>query len=137
MEVEVVAKKIRMDTRTVPLIRRILRELSAPARRFAAECSRFSVGETLGLPYTFNPGLSLGEAILAVIVAFTRIFLGSVLFSLWGVAAWMIYAAIGNPILGVLAVLPIIALFAISMAALMLAISNLVDWIHRKLLAST
>lgn len=92
--------------------------------------TKWNVGDTFGVPHTFNPNLSLTEAVVAVGIAFTRIFLGSLNFSLWGVAVWMTYAAISNPIVRVIAVLPIILLFLISTAALMLGITTAVNWVH-------
>jgi hypothetical protein len=92
---------------------------------------KYNVGEAFGVPHTFNPNLSLIEAVFAVAIAFTRIFLGSMLFALWGVAAWMTYAAIPNPVLRTLAVAPIVALFVLSMFLLMLAITSVVNWLHR------
>jgi hypothetical protein len=94
-----------------------------------AALSKFNVGEAFGVPHTFNPNLSLLEAVFAVAVAFTRIFLGSLLFALWGVAGWTTWGAIGNPVLRIVAVLPIALLFFVSIAAMMVGISSLVDWL--------
>jgi hypothetical protein len=95
--------------------------------------SKWNVGETFGVPHTFAPNLSIAEAFVAVGIALTRIFIGSLTFALWGVAAWITYSAIGNhPILRIVAMLPIAVLFLASLAALMLAISSLVNWLHRK-----
>src|SRR5450432_1188741 len=91
--------------------------------------SKFNVGEAFGVPHTFNPNLSLIEALFAVAIAFSRIFLGSLLFALWGVAAWTTYAAISNPMLRILAVVPIVLLFLVSILTLMLAISSFVTWL--------
>jgi hypothetical protein len=96
----------------------------------AHRLSKWNLGDTFGVPHTFTPNLSIFEAAVAALVAFTRIFLGSVNFSLWGVAAWMTYAAISNPVLRVIAVLPIILLFVITTAALMLGITTAVNWAH-------
>jgi hypothetical protein len=93
--------------------------------------SKWNIGENFGVPHTFNPNLSVGEALFAVLVALGRIFAGCFNFALWGVAAWITYEAIGNPILRVLALLPIALLFLASTAALMFGISLLVNWAHR------
>jgi len=96
------------------------------------DISKWNVGETFGVPHTFNPDLTLREALVAVAVAFSRIFLGSLVFALWGVAAWTTYDAIRNPILRTLALLPIVVLFLVSMAALMAAITFVVNRAHRR-----
>jgi hypothetical protein len=94
--------------------------------------SKWNVGENFGVPHTFNPNLSIGEALLAVLIALGRIFVGCLDFALWGVAAWVTYDAIGNPVLRVVALVPIALLFLASLAALMYGISLLVNWAHRK-----
>ena len=50
--------------------------------------------ERFATPHTFNPALSLSEALVAVAVAFTRIFLGSLLFAIYGVYAFVAWIAI-------------------------------------------
>jgi hypothetical protein len=94
--------------------------------------SKWNVGEAFGVPHTFTPSLSIAEALFAVVIALGRIFVGSLNFALWGVAAWIIFDSIHNPILRVVALLPIALLFVGSMAALMIGISSLVNWVHRK-----
>lgn len=45
----------------------------------------------MAIPHTFKPRLSFTEALVAVIGAFLRIFLGSLIFAFWGtysLAAW-------------------------------------------------
>jgi len=91
--------------------------------------TKFNVGEAFGVPHTFNPNLSLLQALFAVAVAFSRIFLGSLLFALWGVAAWMAYAAVGNPALRIIVVIPIVLLFLLTLLTLMLGISSLAEWL--------
>jgi hypothetical protein len=102
-----------------------------PLERMTA-LSKFNVGEAFGVPHTFNPNLSLSQAVLAAGIAFSRIILGSMLFALWGVAGLLTYAAIANPALRILAVVPIILLFLLSLVTLMLGISMFINWLHRR-----
>jgi hypothetical protein len=103
-----------------------------PPASIRKRLSAVSLGETFGVPYTFNPDLTLVEAVWAVLFALSRIFLGSLVFALWGVCAWTTFAAIHNAVLRILAMLPILLLFLASMAILMIAITRTAAWIQRK-----
>jgi hypothetical protein len=93
---------------------------------------RRSIAEIFAVPHSFNPNLTLVEALVAVAIAFSRIFLGSLLFAVCGVGGWLTYAAIGNPWLRGLALLPIVLLFLATLALLMIGISSLANRILRK-----
>lgn len=78
--------------------------------------------ERFATPHTFNPSLSIPEAAVAVAGAFSRIFLGSLLFAIYGVyslVAWnamsFFWRAVTLPFL--------IIVFLILFAALMIGIS--------------
>jgi hypothetical protein len=85
-----------------------------------------SVYERFAIPYTFKPRLSFAEAVLAAIGAFLRIFLGSLLFAIWGTYSLETWAAIRSYFWRFAALLPLFFLFVLSFAVLMLAISALV-----------
>ena len=82
-----------------------------------------SVLSRLAVPYTFNPNLSLGDALVAVAAALTRIFGASVLFAVWGGVSALAWSAIENRFWRAIAVLPLVLLFLVGLATLMIAIS--------------
>jgi hypothetical protein len=78
--------------------------------------------ERFATPHTFNPALSIPEAMVAVAGAFSRIFLGSLLFAIYGVyslVAWnamsFFWRAVTLPFF--------IVVFLVLFAALMIGIS--------------
>ena len=81
--------------------------------------------ERFAIPYTFKPQLSVLEATCAATMAFLRIFLGSLLFAVWGVYTLMAWSAIHNVFLRIGAVAAMGALFLLCLALLMWAISVL------------
>jgi len=91
----------------------------------ASDPSRSSY-ERFALPYVFKPRLSLAEAAVAAAGALLRIFLGSLLFAVWGATVLFAWNEIRNIILRIAAVLALGALFVILLAFLMLGISALV-----------
>jgi hypothetical protein len=90
-----------------------------------------SVGEALAIPHMFNPSLTFFGALIAVVSALTRIFLGCMLFAMWGVGALAAWSRIHNHFLGALAMIPLFALFLALFASLMIAISTVAGWISR------
>jgi hypothetical protein len=89
-----------------------------------------SVHERFAIPHTFNPNLTVGEATLAAMGAFTRIFLGSVLFAVWGVASALLWNSIASHFWRVVITIPLVLLLLSMMAGLMLgiaAIGNLIS----------
>ncbi len=92
-----------------------------------------SVGEPFAIPYTFNPNLTFLGALIAVASSVTRIFLGSLLFAVWGVGSLMALSRIHNYFWRYMAAAPLLLLFFVSFAALMIAISTGIRWIwpHR------
>ncbi len=85
-----------------------------------------AVYERFRIPYTFKPQLSFREALIATAGAFLRVFLGSLLFAVWGVYSLVIWTTIRSPFWRASVLLPLFVLFLLSIALLMLAISVLV-----------
>jgi hypothetical protein len=79
--------------------------------------------QRLPIPHSFNEGLGFPEAAVAVAQALLRIFLGCLLFAMWGTLAMWLWSAIGSPFWGGLVLVPVLALFVLSLLALMIAIS--------------
>jgi len=82
--------------------------------------------QRLAIPFTFKPELSVGEAIVASLAAFLRIFLGSALFSIYGWNALVMWNTIRSPFWKVAVVPPMILLFLLMFTLLMAAISAVV-----------
>jgi hypothetical protein len=74
-------------------------------------------------PHTFNPNLSLGNALLAVAMCLARVFGACVLFALWGGLSVYVCSAIEDRFWRAAAVLPLVVLLLAAVAALMIAIS--------------
>ena len=97
-----------------------------PRFRRLAQFSKLNLGGAFGVPHTFNPNLSLLQAVFAAAIAFVRIFLASFLFALWGVATWTLCASIRNPAWRIVTLIAMIVVFLGALAALMLTISAIV-----------
>jgi hypothetical protein len=82
--------------------------------------------ERFAIPHTFKPSLSFADALVAVAGAFLRIFLGSLLFAVWGTYTMFAWSRIGNYFLKVLMAAPMILLFLLSFGLLMRAIAAMV-----------
>ena len=96
-----------------------------------AEAAKRSSYERFAIPYSFKPRLSVVEALIASTIAFLRIFLGSSLFAVWGTFTWTWLAHIHNVILRGILFVPLLALFLVTFAGLMLAISAAVRAVTR------
>jgi hypothetical protein len=86
--------------------------------------------ERFALPHDFKPRLSFGEALIAVVATLTRIFLGSLLFAVWGTYSFLAWSTIHNVFLRVMVLLPLLLLFLLFFALLMIAISAVQRVIH-------
>lgn len=84
-----------------------------------------SAYERFALPYTFKPRLSLVEAVIAVFVALLRIFLGCLLFAVWGTYTFLACSKMQSTFGRVAVLLPMVLLFLFSMTLLMIGISAL------------
>ena len=85
----------------------------------------------LAVPHSFKPSLSLAQAFLAAAIAFLRIFLGSLLFAFWG--AYSIFAVfrIQSTFWRVVAVPPLLCVFALLFGLLMFIISSTARFVSR------
>jgi len=79
--------------------------------------------ERFQIPYTFKPNLSVGEAVAAAVVAFLRILLGSLLFAFWGAYSLAALTRIRSWFWRAALAAPLIILFLVLFALLMLAIT--------------
>jgi len=93
---------------------------------------RRNLADHFAIPHDFPPDLSLKEALVRVGGALVRICVGSLLFALWGVASARVWNAIPNPLLRVLALLPLLAVFLVAMTAVMLGVTAVVKKISPK-----
>jgi hypothetical protein len=82
--------------------------------------------ERLAIPFTFKPQLSFLEALVATFGALLRVFLGSLLFAVWGTYSLVAWTTIRNQFWRVGVQLPLFLLFLLIFALLMLAIAALV-----------
>ena len=102
------------------------RALLFPALDGGDEAEARSGHERFAIPFTFKPQLSFPEALVATAGALLRIFLGSLLFAVWGTYSLVVWAAIRDPFWRISVQLPLFLLFLISFFLLMLAIAALV-----------
>src|SRR5271165_1893706 len=93
---------------------------------------RRNLADHFAIPHDFPPDLTLKEALVRVGGAIVRIFVGSLLFALWGVASALAWNAIPNPLLRVLALLPLLAVFLVAMTAVMMGVTAVVKKISPK-----
>jgi hypothetical protein len=91
-----------------------------------------SVGERFAIPHTFNPTLTFPGALVATASWVARIILGSLLFAVWGVGSLMAWSSIHNHFWRAMALPPLILLFLVSFAALMIAITMVLRRISRR-----
>ncbi|MGD0617364.1 MAG: hypothetical protein ABSB67_06860 [Bryobacteraceae bacterium] len=75
----------------------------------------------LTIPHSFKPQLSVVEAFVAAATAFLRIFLGCLLFAVWGTYTLAAWSTIQNLFLRVAAVFVMFLLFLLVVFSLMLA----------------
>ena len=104
-----------------PVLAKLL-DLLIPAAN-PVDAKNRSKFERLVLPHDFKPKLSLLEALLAVAGTVLRIFLGSLLFAVWGTYSFMAWTTIDNLFLRVMVLLPLLLLFFLFFALLLIAIS--------------
>jgi hypothetical protein len=111
-----------------------LRTLAAfPVERDGVDPGRSSY-ERFAIPHTFKPRLSVAEAAIAAGGALMRIFLGSLLFAVWGTYSLLAWNTIPNVFWRAAALLGLVLAFAASLALLLLAVSALVRmaWPQRR-----
>ena len=76
--------------------------------------------ERFAIPYMFQPALRPSQAAVAALRSFLRIFLGSLLFGVWGAYALLLWTSITNPLLRVAAMIPMIALFLVLLGGVLI-----------------
>jgi hypothetical protein len=108
---------------------RRLRELMFPAIDGATDDGPGH--ERLPIPHTFGPRLSILKAFVFAIGSLTRIFLGSLLFALWGTAGLMTWGAVENPFLRVLATTPMLVGFLACTGAMLVLVTLAAERITR------
>ena len=81
--------------------------------------------ERFAIPFTFKPQLGLGEALIAAVAGFLRIFLGLVLFAVWGAYSLLPWTSIRSLVWRAGALLLLFVVFLLAVALLMAAIGAL------------
>ena len=84
-----------------------------------------SVYQRLAIPFTFKPQLSLLEAFVAAATTFLRIFLGCLLFAVWGAYTLWAWSTIHSLFLRVSALLALAVMFLLSCLLMILVSSAL------------
>jgi len=84
----------------------------------AAERSPF---ERFAIPFLFQPALTPAQATVAALRTLLRIFLGSLLFGVWGAYALLLWTSVPTPLLRVAAMIPMIALFLVLLSGVLIA----------------
>ncbi len=97
--------------------------MNQPGRKYA----RFAV------PHSFPPEMHFGEAIIRVIGALARIFLGSIVFAVCGAYIWYSWVAIHNVFLRLAAVTALSLIFFAAFGAVMFAIHMGVESVVRRM----
>jgi hypothetical protein len=82
-----------------------------------------SAHERFALPYVFRPRLSFFEACLEVFAALLKIFFGSLLFAFWGAYSYFLWSTVSSVFLRVIVLLPLLVVFLVLFALLMIAIT--------------
>jgi hypothetical protein len=81
--------------------------------------------ERFALPYKFQPRLSVPHAIVFALRALLRIFLGSILFGVWGAYTLLAWSSIHNPFVLAVTLVPMFAVFLALLAGVMVGTSRL------------
>lgn len=92
-----------------------------PSASVGAAQGKANPFERFAIPFMFQPALTVGQAAVAALRTFLRIFLGSLLFGVWGAYALLAWTSIHNPFLRVAAMVPMIALFLVLLGGLFIA----------------
>jgi hypothetical protein len=92
-----------------------------PSTSVTAAGAERSPIERFAVPFMFQPALTVAQAAVAALRTFLRIFLGSLLFGVWGAYAMLAWTSIHSPFLRVAAMIPMIALFLVLLCGLFMA----------------
>jgi hypothetical protein len=87
------------------------------------------VVERFGIPYIFRPNLTLGEAAVATVGTFCRLFFGWVLFAFFGVATWIAWERLPNLFFRIAATIPLAIVFVAILGAMMIGMALLEEWL--------
>jgi hypothetical protein len=79
-----------------------------------------SLHQRFAIPHMFQPSLTPTQALKAALRTLLRIFLGSVLFGVWGAYALLAWTSIHNLFLQVAVMIPMIALFLVLLGGLLI-----------------
>ncbi len=79
----------------------------------------------LHVPFTSPPELSFADAVLATVIAFVRIVVGSLLFAIWGTCTLLAAAQIASLVARIAAIVLAFVLFVLLVAALIRVTSAL------------
>src|SRR5262249_32920992 len=109
----------------------LLSVLPAPANDHPSITDR-SPYERFAIPYSFKPRMSFAQALGATLVAFFRIFLGSLLFAAWGTSVLVAWSTIRGVFWRVSAVFGLLLLFPVLFPLLMLAIAAAARFLSRR-----
>jgi hypothetical protein len=104
--------------------KKLLAVLFPPTIEYSREKDR-SVYERFAIPFAFKPRLSVLEATVAAAAALLRIFLGCILFAVWGTYTLQIWFHVPNLLLRLAILIPLLFLFLISLALMMVVIAFL------------
>ncbi|HLK19019.1 MAG TPA: hypothetical protein VKT81_08685 [Bryobacteraceae bacterium] len=85
-----------------------------------------TLAQRFAVPHDFPPDLTLLEALVRVAGALARILLGSALFAFWGLFAARVWNSITSLFWHAVVLLPLLALFAVPFAGLMIGVASLV-----------
>jgi hypothetical protein len=102
------------------------RELLFPLVEHGPAGVDLSGPERLLIPHTFKPRLSFSDALVAVTAAFLRIFLGSLLFAVWGTYSLAAWSGTQSYLLRAAVLVPMFVVFVLSFGLLLLAIASFV-----------
>ena len=93
-----------------------------------------SLYERLPVPYVFRPLMSVADASVAAVTIFTRIFLGCLLFAVWGTYTMFAWSSIPSHFWRTTAMLPLAILFVFLLGLLMLGISAASSYVTKRAL---
>jgi hypothetical protein len=102
-----------------------LRKLKAFLFRPVSDFGDAPVRERFELPFTFNPRLSVLQAVVVTLAGFFRIVLGCGLFAIWVRYTFFTWINIENLFLLFAALLSLFAAFLLALVLVMLGISSL------------
>jgi hypothetical protein len=89
----------------------------------AGAAANRSTFEQFAVPHMFQPKLTVAGAVISVLGALARMFLGSLLFAVWGAYSFLAWQEIRHPLARAALAIASPALFLAAFAGLMIAIN--------------